>query len=194
MILESSLNAFYETYAPHVLTPSNPLQNSSEILQENTEELNVGLKPVQNPHLIEKLYEEIAELKKVIFTLQEDKEKLFERLINIEKEQKEEIKLVNSAKDEQLKLYMNMLNTQVNNILESKTSTVYTSETDAQEAEIIENRERMKPKKFFSIMYKKGYTDKDIKKIIKKRLQKQDARFEIKNGKTIIYQDLFEDL
>lgn len=149
MITEESLQPFIKKYAPNALNHS---------------------KGVQNP-LIDKLYSEVTELKQNIGTLQSEKDNLFERLVSLEREQKKEIQQIHNSKDEQLKMYMELLKKQSDNLLEARPQHSHNPIEDSHDAEIIETtatRKRMKTKKFTKLMYKKGYTDKQIVKIIKK--------------------------
>lgn len=195
MITEESLKPFIEKYAPESLNHSKGVQNHNENTNSSNSEIHIGSKGVQNP-LIDKLYSEITELKQNVGSLQSEKDSLFERLVSVEREQKKEIQQIHNSKDEQLKMYMELLKKQSDNILEARPQQ-HTNIDDAHDVEVIDTettKKRMKPNKFFKIMYSKGYSDKEIKKIIKKRLNKNDSRFGIINGKTIIYKDKFKDL
>lgn len=171
---------------------NNTIENSEKYFLENL--VSNGLAVIKNEDL-EKLRTELNDLK------QENKN-LYERLISLEREQKQEIQKVHNAKDEQLKMYMELLKKQTENILDAQPHQKHSHSKhndDSHEVEIIEAdtetvRERMKPKKFFSLMSDKGYTEKEIKKIIKRQLEKKDDRFGIIDGKFVIYKDKFNDL
>lgn len=201
MITEESIQSFIPKYAPHLLNHSKPSSKQEEFISQKNSQISSSSEPIQNP-LIDKLYEEIKDLKQTIVDLRSEKDDLFERLVSLEREQKQEIQKVHNAKDEQLKMYMELLKKQTENILDAQPHQKHSHSKhndDSHEVEIIEAdaetvRERMKPKKFFGLMSDKGYTEKEIKKIIKRQLEKKDDRFGIIDGKFVIYKDKFKDL
>jgi hypothetical protein len=201
MITEESIQSFLPKYAPHVLNHSEPHSKQQEYTQEKNLQNSISSEPLQNP-LIDKLYKEIDDLKNTISNLQAEKDNLFERLVSLEREQKQEIQKVHNAKDEQLKMYMELLKKQTDNILESQPHQKHSynkHKDDSHEVEIIEAdtepvKEKMKPKKFFKLLGERGYSEKEIKGIIKQQLKVKDPRFAVVDGKMVIYKDKFNDL
>jgi len=147
-----------------------------------------------NDVYITNLQEQIENLTQINERLHEKNEKLHIKVENIHREQKDEIKQVHQTSNAQLKMYMELLKSQTENLLSDKKHQEPTNDEDTEEAIIIEEKKRMKPSKFLDIMKAKGYSKKDVKKIIKKALKNNDSRFDVIDGKTIIYKDNFLDL
>lgn len=208
MLDEEQLETLFEVRAKLQQTISNGIGNPFETNQNNSSHnpdkiyekdflenlVSNGLAVIKNEDL-EKLQTELNDLK------QENKD-LYERLISLEREQKQEIQKVHNAKDEQLKMYMELLKKQTDNILEAQPHQKHSynkHKDDSHEVEIIEAdtepaKERMKPKKFFKLLGERGYSEKEIKSIIKQQLKSKDPRFAVIDGKMVIYKDKFNDL
>ena len=177
------------------------IREDEEILENpfNINDTHVNINDNSDAY-ITNLQEQIENLTRTNESLHEKVEKLHSKVEHIHKEQKDEIKHVHNASNAQLKMYMELLKSQTENLLSDKKYQEPTNDEHEEEAIIIEHTEeekekkRMKPSKFFDIMKAKGYSKKDVKKIIKKALKKNDSRFDIIDGKTIIYKNNFLDL
>lgn len=186
--------------ANHLVINDNQMigdDNHSENNSSLNESIKDSLLSNDNQMIITILNSQIDKLERKNESLDKKNNELSERLITVEREQKKEIQQIHNSKDEQLKMYMELLKKQSDNLLEARPQHSHNPIDDSHDAEIIETtatRKRMKTKKFTKLMYEKGYTDKQIVKIIKKQIRKHDSRFEIIDGKTIIYKDKFTDL
>lgn len=130
--------------------------------------------------------QEIEQLKLALKDKENEVKALYERLIQSEKEQKEEIKRVNEEKDKLLFNYMNLINEQSKNLLKLNEREQVKQEIEdvIDVTEEIKEEDKLAKKKYWNLneftklmKEKKGYKKSKIFNLINEKIEQNDPRF-----------------
>lgn len=159
-------------------------QTSKEVSQPVSKEVNNTVNQT----------EQINFLKATIERQNEEIKELYNRIIKIEQDQKQEIKDINKVKDDRLQQFMLLIKEQTENLITKKAEQEQHFEAEIVEEEQAE-QEYLSLNEFVEyIKNKKGYSDKKIYKILNRQLKEKDPRFiDTEDGFKII-KNKFKDL